>query len=136
MPTADEVADNYVEGGRNAQPKYERGIAATDNWQADTLRGEKNYEDGVKRAITEKKFGKGVEKVTDAEWKEQAMKKADRLPSGIEAAKGKFKENMAPVLEHIKDSVSRLPDRGISGSDANKNRMLQHFEHMKKFKKE
>jgi hypothetical protein len=136
MPTADEVADNYVEGGSNAQGKYERGIERTDDWQDATLDGEGNYEDGVKAAIAQKKYGKGVAKVSDAEWKAAAKAKASRLPEGIAAAKGKFQREMAPVLDHIASGVAKLPKRGIAGSPANKARMDQHFEHMKKYKKD
>jgi hypothetical protein len=135
LPSADEVAKKYSARAAVAQPDYVAGIKKVDDWQARTKAGEMNYNAGVQAAISEGRFGKGVDNVSNADWQKAATAKAGRYPEGVNASLEKFKAAMAKVLSWEASGLAGLPARGPRRSSANKARMAAWFDHMAAYQK-
>lgn len=80
------------------------------DWATATANAESAYMDGVQKAITQKRFGKGVKKAGTAAWQEGAVTKGvSRWGPGVALAQDKYARNFAPY----RDAIERvqLPPR-------------------------
>lgn len=114
-----QIAQKWAEVTPQRRDEYESGV---DNprrsWQNSTKQAESRYESGVQDAISNKRFGKGVDKVSDQEWQQKTKEKgASRWGSGVRVAERDFEEGFKPYRDTI-ESVD-LPPRKSAGSPEN-----------------
>lgn len=91
------------EGAIGSVPgKYSQGVQGASGVIQAAIDAEALYAQKVQEAITNQSRAKGLQQVTDADWKNAAMKKgAARIATGMTEAKGKFNKGMANVLSTI-----------------------------------
>jgi len=90
--------------------RYRSGVEATNNWKARATAGDDLWKTRTSEAIANNSRQKGLDKVSDSDWKNNALGKgASRIGPGIRAAVADYSKGMAAVLSAI-ESVS-LPDR-------------------------
>lgn len=117
-PSAAEIARRFVKFAPARAPRFEEGVRnPTRDWAKETAEAESNYEEGVKKAITRKAFGRGVKKCGTAKQQSQTIKNIMRWAEGIEGAEDVMAEAMAPV-----EAVARaivLPKAYPKGDERN-----------------
>lgn len=100
--------DDYLQGVQNPRT----------SWQQATTAAEANYATGVQQAITEKRFGKGVQKAGDAKWQQNATTKGgQRFGPGVQAGVSNYQTGFQPYQQVI-DSTT-LPPRFPKGDPRN-----------------
>lgn len=80
------------------------------DWAQATVAAEGAYQDGVTKAITQKRFGKGVKAAGTAAWQQGAIEKGvTRWGPGVTLAKDKYARN----FQKYRDVIERtqLPPR-------------------------
>lgn len=90
---------------------YADGVAnPRRSWATATKAAEPAYEDGVRKSIAAKTFGKGVTKAGDAKWLRKATTNGVRnWGPGVQEAEGDYHAGFAPYREVIAKTV--LPPR-------------------------
>ena len=79
--------------------KYQQGVNAATDVINKAIAGESNYVAGIQRAAANQSRVKGLQKVSDSDWKKAALEKgAPRIAQGMTAAKAKFGSGMSKVL--------------------------------------
>jgi hypothetical protein len=129
-----DTADKYGKNTSTAGPYYSKGIENPRRPCIESAKAaEELYNAGVMDAISRGGFGKGLAKVSEADWKDAASGKgASRYPGGCKAAIPKYTKGMGPVLSHMQ-SID-LPPPGTRGSPANIQRAVTFMEEMAKFR--
>lgn len=80
------------------------------DWATATANAENAYQDGVQKAITQKRFGKGVKAAGTAAWQAGAITKGvSRWGPGVQLAQDKYARNFAPYRDVIERT--QLPPR-------------------------
>jgi len=121
FPSAVEIARRFVKYAPGRSDRYEEGVKNPEkDWEKETAAAEKNYEEGVKKAMARKAFGKGVHKCGTSKQKAQTIKNIPRWAEGIEGAEDIMAEAMAPVEAVAKAIV--LPPSYPKGDPRNHER--------------
>ena len=117
--SASEVAKKWARVTPERAADYEAGVRdPKKDWAVETTKAEGAYEDGVRKAITNKRFGKGVAKAGTDKWKEGAITKGVvRFGPGVAVAAKKYEDGFAPYREVIEKTV--LPPRYAKGDPRN-----------------
>lgn len=108
-------AQKWVDRASVATEDYKTGVQnPRQSWSQATAGAENSYTQGVQKAISEKRFAKGVLKAGDSKWREGALTKgADRFASGVAAAKDRYQSQMQKVVAVIEStSLSPRNERG------------------------
>ena len=115
----DIVVKKWEERASVATDDYRFGVEnPKEDWQTATLKQAKAWEDGVRQAITEKRFEGGVKAAGTEKWRKGALEKgAARFADGIRKAVDEYREAMAEVLRVIEGV--KLPERGPRGDPKN-----------------
>lgn len=116
--TADSAA-KYSRRAGSAGPEYEAGVRQPrKDWKTETKAAQARYEAGVQQAITDKRFGKGVDKAGTAKWQENAIAKGPgRYSEGVRLAENSYADAFAPFQAVIAGLT--LPPRGPKGDPNN-----------------
>jgi len=88
---------------------------------------------GYVAAIETGKWAKRVASVSLDDWKTATLAKADRIPSGVEAAADKilsFAEQLLPFQDKVVSEINTMPDLTPSQRDQ---RMLKNVQRMREF---
>lgn len=121
--SASDIAAKFAEvtPGRSAQ--YADGVSNPQrDWEAETVAAEASFETGIRNAITNKSFGKGVKRAGTQKWQQAAQTKGvDRFGPGVAAAEDAYREGFAPFRDVIAGLT--LPPRREKGNPANLNRV-------------
>ncbi len=118
MPSATAIAQRFVKYEPGRADRYEEGVRnPTEDWEKNTSDAEANYEDGIKKAITRKAFGKGVHKCGTERQKNQTIKNLPRWVEGIEGAEAEMAAAMAPVVA-VMEGIT-LPKKYPKGDPRN-----------------
>ena len=121
-PSASEIARRFVEFAPARAPRFEEGVRHPDkDWEKETANAEPNYEEGVKKGISRKAFGKGVKKCGSARQQSQTIKNIHRWSEGIEGAGDVMTAAMEPFVKVIE--ATTLPPRFPKGDDRNYRRV-------------
>lgn len=121
-PSASEIARRFVTFAPARAPRYEEGVRnPTKDWATETKKAEGNYEDGVKKGIARKAYGKGVGKCGTEKQKSQTIKNIPRWVEGIEGAEDIMAAAMEAVVSVIKSIT--LPPAYPKGDDRNYKRV-------------
>lgn len=92
-------------------PDYLAGILAPRrSWVLATVAAESAYEEGLRKSMAAKTFGKGAKQAGDEKWQRKASTNGfDRWGPGVAAAEGDYEAGFAPYRQAIADC--KLPPR-------------------------
>ncbi len=121
-PSAAEIGRRFVEFAPARAPRYEEGVRnPARDWEKETANAETSYEEGVKKAIGRKAFGKGVKRCGTAKQKSQTIKNITRWGEGIAGAEDVMVAAMESVVKVLE--ATTLPPRFPKGDDRNYKRV-------------
>jgi len=117
--SAADVAAKWARVTPERAADYEAGVKdPKKDWATETKAAESAYEDGVRKAMTDKRFGKGVAKAGTDKWKEGAVTKGvARFGPGVAVAAPKYEEGFKPYRDVIEKTI--LPKRYAKGDPRN-----------------
>lgn len=129
-------AQKWVDRASVATEDYKTGVQnPRQSWSTATANAEASYTAGVQKAISEKRFGKGVLKAGDSKWREGALTKgADRFASGVAAAKDRYQSQMQKVVAVIESTT--LSPRNEKGNINNYKRVQEMGQALNQAKKD
>jgi len=98
--TPEQIVDKFRRGVSAAAPDYAAGVQNPSRpWAQATVAGQGRYEAGVQKAISEKRFAKGVQAAGDAKWQEGASGKgAQRFAASADTAATAFAKVAGDVM--------------------------------------
>lgn len=98
-----DVVNKWQQRAAQATPDYEQGIRnPKEDWATATGAAEESYAQGVQTAITEGRFGRGVQEAGTQKWQRNALEKGtQRWSPGVQAARPDYEREMAQVLNTI-----------------------------------
>jgi len=119
MPSARAIAEKYSRVTPGRSEDYEAGVKAPKrDWEAATVEAEENYEEGVKKAISRKAFGKGVKKCgTQRQMEKTVTKGVPHWIDGVSGAEDDMTRAMEPVVAVM--SGIKLPKKYPKGDPRN-----------------
>lgn len=117
--SASEVSKKWARVTPERAEDYRLGVMnPKKDWADETAKSEKIYEEGVKKAITNKRFGKGVRAAGTAKWQKGAIEKGtERFGPGVEHAQEAYEKGFAPYRDVI-EGLS-LPPKYPKGDPRN-----------------
>jgi hypothetical protein len=90
MPSAAEIADRYKKSIGSVPDAYKKGIESTTNWRDAAIGGQSLFEQKMQDPAVLARRKKGLEAVTDAEWKKAAAETGStRIGAGMTAGADK-----------------------------------------------
>lgn len=109
--SVDQIAKKWAEVTPMRTDEYAAGIAnPRRSWAAGAKAAEASYEEGVKKAMSHKAFGKGVTKAGDEKWQRKASINGVRnWGPGVAEAQGDYAAGFAPYQAAIASTT--LPPR-------------------------
>ena len=134
MKTKEEARANLEASVAYIPARYQAGIARAD-WAtaAGSEQSEKNYADGVAKAVANKKRQAGIKKVTNAEWQERASTKGGAvIGERIRGSLDKQAANWGPIYDRVTSDIARLPARTTDFKANVTNRVIGTVESWKK----
>lgn len=107
----DSIAKKWADVTPMRAGDYAAGIAnPRRSWATATKNAEEAYEEGVRKAIGRKSFGKGVSKAGDEKWSRKASSRGvANWGPGVSDARGDYAAGFAPYREAI--AAVKLPPR-------------------------
>lgn len=117
--SASEVSAKWARVTPERAEDYKIGVQnPKKDWAEETAKAETNYENGVKAAITKKRFGKGVRKAGTAKWQKNAIEKGtERFGPGVAQAQESYEKGFAPYRDVIEGLT--LPPKYPKGDPRN-----------------
>ena len=123
VPNAAEIAKRFVKYAPGRSDRFEEGVRNPDeDWEKNTADAEPNYEEGIKKSIARKAFGKGVHKCGTEKQKAQTIKNIARWGEGIEGAEDIMRKAMEPVVAVLQ--AIKLPQKWPRGDKRNYDRVI------------
>ncbi len=120
--------------GRVAQA-YAEGVAGVSGFKEAALRGQRLYEERMQDANVLARRAKGLERISDEDWKRAAREKgASRIAPGMAAAKEKYAKGMGRVLSALNEV--NLPDRTADPVANVQNRVIPIVKRLSQLKNE
>jgi len=121
---AAESAAKWKTNVGHAGPAYEAGILNPKrDWATETAKAEARWEDGVRKAAADKRFGKGVQAAGTSKWQENAKGKGvDRWGAGVQLAGPAYEAGIGKVIGIIERT--NLPPRYAAGDPRNNARTI------------
>lgn len=106
-----EIAQKFIKVTPERTQEYADGVAKPKkDWAQSTEAAESSYEDGVKKAMEKKKFGKGIRNAGNEKYQDGVRKKgATRWGPGVSLSEDAYAKGFAPFRDTI-ESV-QLPQR-------------------------
>lgn len=132
MLTAQQIADKWVNNTSNATEAYKNGInAVTESPMQKAANNVDGYVAGVQRAAQSGKYQRGLLRVDLPTWKNLAATKgANRLGTGVAAAKGKmqsFLGEFLPFLSGLQTQLSTMPRGSFEQNKARANAAMDYI---------
>ena len=89
--------------------KYAEGVSRTTDWKEKAIAGDDLYKERVIAAAQAGRRAKGIEKVSNEEWKRKAQEKgAARIGAGMNAAKEDYGRGIDRVIDTL-EGIELLP---------------------------
>ena len=113
VKTKEEARANFEASISYIPARYEAGIRKAD-WAgpAASDQAEKNFADGVGKAIANKSRQKGVAKVSNSAWQDAAVRKgAPIIGERIRLGLDKYVSNFGPIYDRVVAKVGSLPPK-------------------------
>lgn len=119
----EEIGAKWERVTPDRQPYYEAGVKAPKkDWETEAKAAAPTWEAGVRGAIANKMFEKGVAAAKTAKWQDKTVKKGvPRYPEGIRVAGPDYKAGFGPYRDELERLV--LPARGAAGDPKNIDRV-------------
>lgn len=118
VPSAANIAARFVKYAPGREDRFEEGVRNPgEDWEKNTKDAEKNYEEGIQKAIGRKAFGKGVAKCGTARQQSQTIKNLRRWVEGIQGAEDTMAAAMGPVVSVLEGIT--LPPKYPKGDPRN-----------------
>jgi len=114
--------------------RYKAGVEKAD-WlgPAKSDQAERNYADGVSKAVGAKSRQKAIAKLTNEDWKRAAIDKgAGVIGERIRGALDKYDANFGPMYEQVLTKVTALPARTVNWRDNINKRLVPVVEAWRK----
>lgn len=107
----DAISKKWAEVTPQRSGDYTAGVTnPRKSWAGSTVNAEGAYEEGVRKAIGRKAFGKGVKKAGDEKWQRKTLDRGvANWGPGVAAAEGDYAAGFAPYRQAIADT--KLPPR-------------------------
>jgi len=123
VPSAAEIAKKWARVTPERTEDYEEGVRnPKKNWEVETAAAEDNYEDGIKKAMARKAFGKGVKRAgTEKQQRKCIEKGIPHFGEGVRLAEGDMEAGMEPVVRVL--SGLKLPKKYSKGDPRNLERV-------------
>lgn len=110
MPSQQAIKNAYLSAIPVVSGRYKAGVEGTNNWQASAIAGQGLYVARMQDAAVLSRREKGLQRVSDQEWKQNALDKGvSRIGPGMTAGANKQAMNYEPIRVAL-ESVS-LPPR-------------------------
>jgi hypothetical protein len=110
IKSATEIDRKYKAAIANVPAAYKDGVQATTDWKAKALEGQDLYEAQMQNRTVLQRRAKGLQAVTDDDWKKNAAEKGSaRIGAGMTAGADKRTKNYEPYRKEIESIV--LPAR-------------------------
>ena len=115
----DQVVDKWRRRVAVAGPDYEYGIRNPKRpWAASAIAAEDLQAEGIRNAIENKMYVKGIKRVGDEKWRDMAEKKGPRrFREGVDLALDYYREGVEPYLDALRRLV--LPGPWPAGDPRN-----------------
>ena len=110
VPSQAERQRAYEQAIGAVPAKYQAGIQATQGWKEAAIAGQGLYEERMRDPEVLGKRARALERVNEAEWKNNAATKgSQRIASGMQAGAAKQAANYEPIAQAIR--AVNLPAR-------------------------
>jgi len=134
MKTKEEARANLEQSLTYVGDRYKAGVARAD-WAtaAGSDQAERNYADGVSKAVAGKRRQNAVKQVSNSEWQSRSVEKggaviADRMRGALDKQAAKW----APIYDRVVSDLQRLPPRTTDFRSNITNRVVGTVESWKK----
>ena len=113
LKTKEEAKANFEAAIGYIPDRYRSGVSKAD-WLTPSKSdaAEKNYADGVSKAVTNKTRQKGIAKISNEDWKNAAINKgASIIGERIRGSLDKWANNFGPIYDQVASRVAALPPK-------------------------
>jgi len=119
VPSAAKIAEKWARVTPERTQDYEDGVRnPKKDWADETAGAEDRYNDGIKAAIAQGRFGKGVRKVGTSKQQAKSITKGiPRWPEGVRGAESDMRAGMEEVVRVLEGIT--LPKRYAAGDPRN-----------------
>lgn len=134
MKTKEEARANFEASIGYIPDRYRNGVSKAD-WltPAKSDAAEKNYADGVSKAVAQKTRQKEITKMTNEDWKNGAINKgAPIIGERIRGALNDWAANWGPMYDQVQSRVASLPAKTIDWRNNINNRLVPVVETWRK----
>jgi len=134
LKTKEEARANFEAAVGYIPDRYRSGVAKAD-WigPAKSDAAEKNYADGVSKAVANKTRQKEISKMTNEDWKSGAIDKgAPIIGERIRAALGDWMAEWGPMYDQVASKVAALPAKSLDWRNNINNRLVPVVETWRK----
>jgi len=134
LKTKEEARANFEASIGYIPDRYRSGVSKAD-WitPAKSDAAEKNFADGVSKAIAGKTRQKAIASMTNEDWRNGAINVgAPRIGEAIRANLGKWAANWGPMYDQVASRVATLPARTTDFRANINNRLVPTVETWKK----
>jgi hypothetical protein len=115
------IAQKFVSRAGAATKDYSDGVAsAGGDWEAGAKNGEQNFEQGIQEAITDKRYGRGVNGSAGKYVANATKLGSQRYAPGVQNAQAAYQTGVQPYLDKLKSL--QLPPKGPRRSPQNQAR--------------
>lgn len=125
VPTAEQIAAKWGRVTPQRAQDFEEGVKAPKkDWATETVAAEAAFEDGVKKAMARKAFGKGVRGAGTGKQQAATIAKGvdeGRWAAGVQLAEPAMAAGMEPVVRAL--AAVRLPPGFAKGDPRNYDRV-------------
>lgn len=110
MPSRAEIEQRYRSAIPQVPARYKAGVEKTSGWKEAAIQGQALYEARMQDPNVLKRREKGLQNVSDADWKNNVLAKGvQRIATGMESSASKQSANYEPIRAAL-ESVT-LPPR-------------------------
>lgn len=119
VKSLDRISEKWARVVAVSQPDYEAGVQnPRADWAAKTAAAEPNYNAGVQKAISEKRFAKGVNTAGTSKWQQRTLLVGPaRWLQGVQVSRTQYERGFEPYRKVIENVT--LPPRGPKGDPKN-----------------
>jgi len=126
MKTRAEAKANLENAISFIPERYTLGVQKAD-WlgPAASDSAEKNFADGIAKAVADKRRQKAIKTLTNEEWRSAAVDKGSGvIGERIRASLDKYDANFGPMYEQVQNKVNALPARTVNWRDNIQKRLV------------
>lgn len=102
MPSQAQIQQRYTQAIPVVSERYKNGITDTTDWKAKAIEGQGLYVQKMQDSSVLARREAGLQKITDAEWKNNALAKGvSRIGPGMQAGAAKQAAGYEPVRKEL-----------------------------------